>query len=262
MRILHIRKRRIYPRKQVNILSKQKVRGIVIESKAKGENDKWLTVLCKDIGKITVKSRSCRKPNSKLFGCSGLFSYCDYIIDDHLGFYQLVSGDDLKHFFIGCDDLKKISLANYFVSLSNKMLKHGQADNEFMYFLLKGLQMLDKENKALCDIGYIFELRSLIILGFMPYTDECSNCGSSDTIFFSPEGALCKNCVISESIKIDPETFEAIDKIFTTPIDSVFKLRFDSETKKQLSACAALIMRHYMKTSFTDYDMYKYEKWY
>ena len=158
----------ILPKERVKNLSKQKVRGIVIESTLKGENDKWLTILCKDIGKINVKARGSRKPNSKLFGCSGLFSYCDYIIDDHLKYFQLISGDNLKNFFVGCDNLKKLSLANYFADTSNRLLRLGQVDNEFMYFLLKGLQALDKEKNDLASVGYIFELRSLLIMGFVP----------------------------------------------------------------------------------------------
>ncbi|MBQ9518652.1 MAG: DNA repair protein RecO [Firmicutes bacterium] len=244
-------------------MSKQKVRGIVIESSTKGENDKWLTILCKDIGKITVKSRGSRKPSSKLFGCSGLFSYCDYIIDDHLKYIQLTSGDSLKHFFVGCDDLKKLSLANYFADMTNKMLKHGQADNEFMYFLLKGLQTLDSGTNDLASVGYIFELRSLEIIGFLPCPDDsCTNCGSAETAYFTPEGVLCGACAVKNGVKIDQKALAALKNIFEEPIESVFKLKLDNEIKPVLSDCAALAMRYYMKKSYKDNDMFKDENWY
>ena len=254
---------RTYPKERVKDLSKQKVRGIVIESTAKGENDKWLTLLCKDIGKITVKSRGCRKPNSKLFGCSGLFCYCDYIIDDHLKYNQLISGDSLKSFFVGCDNLKKLALANYFAYMTNKMLRPEQADNEFMYFLLKGLQALDSGLNDLACAGYIFELRSLEIIGFLPCPDDCcTSCGSEETAYFTPEGVLCGECAAKNGVRVDKNTLYALKSIFEEPLESVFKLKFDKDIKPVLSNCAALAMRYYMKKCFRDTDMFKDENWY
>ncbi|MBR6400466.1 MAG: DNA repair protein RecO [Firmicutes bacterium] len=243
-------------------MSKRKVRGIVIEASNKGENDRWLTVLCKDLGKISVKARACRKPNAKLFGCSALFSYCDFIIDDHLQFYQLLSGEPLTHFFVGCDDIKKLALANYFVSMTNKMLKHGQEDNEFMYFLLKALQALDKDINDIRTIGYIFEIRSLVILGFMPYMEGCIACGAENTGYFTPEGMVCPACAKDGDIRLTPETCLALSEITACDADKVFRLKYNSAVKKQLSDCARIMMNYYMNTSFHTYNVMGYVKWY
>ncbi len=248
--------------KRVIEMSKQKVRGIVIEASNKGENDRWLTILCKDIGKISVKSRGCRKPSSKLFGCSALFSYCDFVVDDHLQFYQLISGDPLARFFVGCDDIRKLALANYFADMANKMMKHGQEDNEFMYFLLKALQALDKNVNDIRTIGYIFELRSLVILGFMPYMDNCIGCSDPHIEYFSPEGMLCPNCAKSEDVQLTPEAYLAIVEICMEPVESLFKLKYKSAVKKILSQCAKVMMYYYMHTCFGTYNVTNYIDWY
>lgn len=244
-------------------MSIRKVRGIVTEAKAKGENDKWLTVLCKDMGKISVKARGCRKPNSKLFACTSLFAYCDFVIDDHMRFYNLVSGDIIRSFFVGCDDIRVLSLANYFLEITNRLLKHGMADNDFMYLLLKALQALDRQKNDIRTIGYIFEIRTLITSGYMPYMDSCISCNSPDTEFFHPEGMLCAACAKGvKTVHLTPEAYTALLLSVSADVDKVFGLKFDNSVLKQLSACARLMMKHYLDVDFNTYNLIKYMDWY
>lgn len=243
-------------------MSQLKVRAIVIESSNKGENDKWLTLLCKDKGKITVKARNCRKPTSKLFSCTTLFTYADFIIDDHFTFNHLVSGDIIRHFFIGCDDIKTLSIANYLLAATNNMLKHGQEENEIMYLLLKALQALDKQINDIRLIGYIFEIKSLVIIGYMPYMDNCINCNNPYIQYFHPEGMLCVDCATKESVQLMPDTYLAINTIIAYDADEVFKLKYPSRVLQQISKCSRLMMQYYTELDFHAYNFLNYLNWY
>ncbi|MBQ6554634.1 MAG: DNA repair protein RecO [Firmicutes bacterium] len=237
-------------------MSQKKVRGIVTEVKKHGENDKWLTSLCKDAGMISAKARGCRKPNSKLFACTSLFAYCDFIIDDHLRFTQVLSGDILYPFFAGCDDIDKISLGNFFLEVTNRFLKHGQEDNEFMYLLLKALQSIDKNGDSLKTAGCIFVLRAMSAAGFMPYLDACIGCGSEKAEFFHPEGLVCGSCVQKvRSVPVSPDTCKALVLIAETDINNVFKLDFDTNTQNELWKCAEIMLKHYAEAPLRTYEM-------
>ena len=243
-------------------MSVKKVRGIVIEAKPKGENDKWLTLLCKDVGKISVKARGSRRPNSKLFACTALFSYCDFIINDRLSFYSMDSGDIIRSFLVGCDDIETISAANYFLEITNRILKHGLEDNEFMYLLLKALQALDKHKNNVRLIGTVFEIRSLAVSGFMPYLDGCMRCGNGVPIYFHPEGVLCQNCTKgTDCVKLTAASYEALRDIILCPAEALFGLTYDEETANILSRCAKLMIKYYLNTDFRTYDMLKSLGW-
>lgn len=232
--------------KKVICMSKIKVRGIVIESSPKGENDKWLTVLGKDIGRISVKARGCRKPTSKLFACTALFSYCDFIIDDHLQFYQLSSGDIIRNFLSGCDDITKLGLANHFIRIADNFMRPNQPDNKFLYFFLKAVQALDKESENFRRLCCIFDIRAMVEAGFMPYMENCINCGAPQIEYFHAEGMLCPNCIEDvECVRLSSDAYMGLVLITCTDIDSVFKLEFTPETEEMLLKCARLMVSHY-----------------
>lgn len=242
-------------------MSQKKVRGIVIEAKKHGENDKWLTVLCKDAGIISAKARGCRKPNNKLFACTSLFAYCDFIIDDHLKFTQILSGDILYPFFVNCNDIEKLSAGNFLLEVTNRLLKHGQEDNEFMYLLLKALQAIDKDTQLLKNSAAVFVLRALTISGFMPYLDSCIGCGSQQTRMFHPEGMVCGNCAQKvRAVSVSPETHQALINIIESDINNIFKLEFDRQTQSELWQCASLMLKHYIDTPLRTYEMLDFMK--
>lgn len=242
-------------------MSQRKVRGIVTEAKKHGENDKWLTILCKDAGMISAKARGCRKPNSKLFACTSLFAYCDFIVDDHMRFTQVLSGDILYPFFAGCENIDKISLGNFFLEVTNRFLKHGQEDNEFMYLLLKALQAIDKNGDDLKSAGSIFVLRAMSAAGFMPYLDACIGCGSEQTAFFHPEGIVCSLCAQKvRSVPVSDNTQKALADIAEADVNKVFKLKFDEQTQNELWKCAEIMLKHYAEAPLRTYELLDFMK--
>ena len=59
--------------------------GIVLRYANYRDSDRILTILTRERGKLSAAARGCRKPNSRLFGCSELFTYGEYVLFEGKG---------------------------------------------------------------------------------------------------------------------------------------------------------------------------------
>ena len=75
-----------------------KVTGIVLSVYPIGENDRRLTILTKERGKVQVFARGCRKPNHPLFGVSQPLVFGEFMIVEGRGFTYLNSAEGKEYF--------------------------------------------------------------------------------------------------------------------------------------------------------------------
>ena len=141
--------------------------GIVLARRSYGEEDRILAVYSKLHGRVSLIAKGVRKLRSKKRGHIEIFNKISF---------QAVSGNslDIMTEAIVIDDLfdlkknlKKVSLAYYFMEVIGKITHEGEANYEVYNILQQSLQNL-KKTKELKKLRFDFILRLLTVLGYWP----------------------------------------------------------------------------------------------
>ena len=172
--------------------------GLVLRSTDVGDNDKLLTILTAEYGKLTVSAKGARSLKSKLMSASQQFAYGEYTFTVKGDFKWLRDASVAESFFSVRRDLPRLALACYVASVTEQLSLEGQADVELLRLTLNTLYMLCGDKQALDHIKAVFELSAVAVGGFAPELQECGSCGVVENItYLDTVGGvcLCDGCV-------------------------------------------------------------------
>lgn len=173
-----------------------KTRGIVLTETPYSETSKILNVLTEDYGLIGIISKGCKNLKNKLRGVSNKMNYCEYTINyKEKGLSTLIEGTTLNSFKNIYVDMKKAMYAFYLIDLVSQVLKENNNKETFNLLVPALIKINDGLSPEL--ISNIVEIKLLDYLGVSLNLEECSNCGSREsliTIDISSGGVICKDC--------------------------------------------------------------------
>jgi DNA repair protein RecO (recombination protein O) len=170
------------------------VRGLILRETKVGDADKILTLLVKDVGKISVSAKGARRTKGNLSSGTSLFTYADFTIQTGIKHNFLSQVDIIDSFYALTTDLVTLSYASYFVELADKTTSEDIPANETLFLTINILKRLADKRLSPLLAAPIFELKQLQYNGFMPYTDNCVNCGKPHDNIIFPVGTLCRSC--------------------------------------------------------------------
>ena len=84
-----------------------KVKGVVIKEIAYKDNDKIITLLTDELGKISCMAKGAKKTNSALLASCQLFVYSEFILYKGSTFYHINSAESIDTFYALRIDLDK-----------------------------------------------------------------------------------------------------------------------------------------------------------
>ncbi|HIX71549.1 MAG TPA: DNA repair protein RecO [Candidatus Anaerobutyricum stercoripullorum] len=174
-----------------------KVTGIVLSVYPIGENDRRLTILTKERGKIQVFARGCRKPNHPLFGVTQPLIYCEFMITEGRQFNYLNSAEGRNYFPHLKEDLEDIYYSTYFAELAEYFTVEGLDERNILNLLFVTFVAMEKKKVPLPLIRRIYELKILQYYGIGMEVFRCISCGKTeglDTLSFEAGGVLCHAC--------------------------------------------------------------------
>lgn len=150
-----------------------KAKGIIIRRFNVGEADRLLDVYTPNLGRIRVKAKSVRRPQSKLGGHLEIFSEVDFVIAKGRAVAGIVTGARcLQDFSQIKDDLTKTSIAYYFCELIFWLTQEEYKDTKLYDHLYQALWILDQGNFSQDFIKDLFlsnvEMIFLARLGYKP----------------------------------------------------------------------------------------------
>lgn len=218
------------------------VRGLVIKEVLVGESDKIITILAKDIGKISVSAKGSRKSSSKILAGTQMFSYADFELSNKFKYPKIVSVDIIKSYYTVTNDYDALCIASYMCELYNKTIEEYAENNDLLKLILHSLQALQNNvmNKKL--IMSIFDMKFMDLYGYTPIVNECVVCGSvDDNIYFGSEGVVCKNC--NTGIRINQTIVYTLNYIIDTDIEKLFNFELSNENIQLLNK----VSRSYVK---------------
>ena len=241
-------------------MSSFKARGIVLREVYVGEYDKILTLLLKDIGKVSVSARGVRKPKSKLMSATTLFCYADYIIYTGGKYYSISQADTIDGFYNLRNDLETLAYGTFFLELIDKTILEDNPANDILHLLIKSLYQLTKSTVPPQLIARIFELKYLQYNGYTPQTNCCVICGNNtDNLSISSEGIVCENCINLSSYtkQISHTCLYTINYILSSDLDHLFTFSVSDDTLKQLKAVNELLFNTHISVKLKSYDFIK-----
>lgn len=242
-----------------------KTKGIVIAVANSSDNDKVLTVLTNDLGKISVFCKGAKKNKSALLNVSEYLAFSDIILykspNDN---YSLNSADVIELFYNLRMDIEKLNYATVMTRIIYDVVQENQYSEEILQLLLNSLYVLSNTDKN-CDLVLaIFEIRMLALLGYTPRVNACVNCNTQLTedmqeFFFSikDDGVKCVTCSKLDKgvIKLNKTSFMALIYILTSEPKKLFSFEVPEESINELKLLAQIYL---MEKLEKEYKVIKY----
>jgi len=180
------------------------VDGLVLRVRKTGENDKLLTLLTPNEGRICVMVKGGRSLKSGSLPATQLFAYGNYEITDRNGFKWL-GGASVEHMFSGLSSsVEKVALASYFASVAEELSDENEPAEEILRLTLNAFFALENDKKPPAQIKAAFELRAAAISGFLPDLEYCRVCRNpkAELLYLDVMNGclLCSECMNKASL--------------------------------------------------------------
>lgn len=208
---------------------KKVIDGLVIKEIPYGENDKLLTVITADEGKMLFCAKGARSPKSKLLPLCRIFTYANFEYYERSGRKWLSGGSVTESFYALNSDITGFALASYVLQLADEITGEGVPCPKVLQMTLNTLYAIEKKLKPLPLIKAAYEIFAINDSGFAPDVTECCECGceSSEKGYFLDVmngHIICQECMDKRSANA---VASPVDRFQTSnilvPIDEISK---------------------------------------
>lgn len=193
------------------------VNGIVARYVNYGDNDRILSILTREHGRMDAKARGCRKPTSPLVQAAQPFVYGEFEIFAGKA-KNTVNGCDIKESFFSIrEDIERFMTGSAMLRLAHDAVQPNQPNERVFLLLYHALSFLAYGQSVPRDLFLCYLIRYLHAVGFCPAITNCANCGRSiisDTqVYFSKNGgAVCADCARGAAV-ISKTALEAMRRM-------------------------------------------------
>ncbi len=175
-----------------------KTSGIVLKEQSINENDKLVTLLTLNNGVVRAFARGAKSPKNRKNAGTQTFCYCDFDLYFGNNVYCVEEAIPKKTFFDLRNDIKSLSLAQYFCELMQELAPREENSEDYLKLILNSNYLLMTGKKPPSLLKPVLELRLLALSGYMPSVVSCCKCGEyeTETMYFdTSKGELyCDKC--------------------------------------------------------------------
>lgn len=260
------------------------INGLVIKVGDHAENDRILTVLTEERGRLTVIAKGARSVRYKHLGAIRLFSYSAFVLYEKGGFYWLKEAALNAYFDSIFEDIESISLCSYLAELTYELSGENESGLEALRLLLNTFYAISEKKKPHALLKAAFELRVMADSGFMPSLDGCSECGIDRGGYYYFDvmngDAVCDGCfnkntavpysksrIVDELdslgerttyVPISYATLNAVRYVTEADLKRLFAFRLESEDELySLARLAEIYTLWHLEHGFETLDFYK-----
>ena len=245
-----------------------KVKGLVVKIKNISENDKYLTVLTEEYGKIIFRASGVRNFKSKNLTSTQLFAYSEFTLLKMPNFTRMNEAQLIENFYDIRLNLNSLALATYIADVASVICVEGKDEDGILSLILNTLYVLSKNKMPNQVIKGVFEMRILSKSGFMPNFESCEICENDDfskIFFFDIAGGnlICEDCLNKKSsanqqlVKISRDVLLAIKFVSCTEDDRLFSFILHDDTAFEFSN---LCERYFLSQISADIASLKFYK--
>ena len=213
-----------------------KTRGIITKCRDFGESNSMITVLADGLGAISVSCYGVRSRKSKTR--VRMFSCADFVLSKKGDIYRMEQMDLVDAFFPICEDITKLSLANYLSDLAKDAFQ--TADHDVLKLLLNTMYALSYKDIDINLAKAVYEIKIAQYMGYEPQVEACVACGSTNNIeaFDMESGVKCSACKKVGDYPMMRGVYEAVKFILQKEDTKIFSFEVSDEVKKELCKLA------------------------
>ncbi len=179
--------------------------GLVLRSGTVGENDRLVTLLTPEEGRIRAVVKGGRSLKSGSLSATQLFTYGNYEISYRGDYKWIRAASPIRQFAVLTSDIEKIALASYLSSVADELSDENEEAGELLRLLLNSFHALDTGLCPDAQVKGAFELRAAAVSGFMPDLSACRGCRreSADIMYLDVMNGrlLCADCMHRAAIE-------------------------------------------------------------
>lgn len=213
--------------------------GIVTRYANYSENDRILSILTAEHGRIDAKARGCRKPKSPLLPAAQLFVYGEFEIFEGREKATINKCSITQSFYPLREDIERFYLGDAMLRLANDAAQEREQCEALFFLLYYGLTFLTYGESAPEDLFLCFLARYLDVVGYCPSITACGRCGRDmhhdKHIFFSSRhgGAVCAACA-SGGKEISLLALECIRRMLVMDNQEMDRVRLTESLRQEI----------------------------
>lgn len=232
-----------------------KTKGIVLAVHNMGDNDKMVTVLTPDLGKIGCAAKGARRPKSALMAGTQFLCFADFVIYKGVSSYNINSADPIEIFYNVRLDFDKLKVVSEVAKIASDVTDENQSSYKILQLVLNTIYMISESDYDLDFILSVYKLRLLSIIGFRPIVEHCCNCGNKENIkyfSFKDNGLKCDACGRQDksAIEVSEATVKAIKFIIWADPKKIFSFNMSEENKAQLKLLTKVYLNNCLEREY------------
>lgn len=226
-----------------------KVKGIVIKEIQYKENDKILTLLTDEFGKISCFAKGAKKTASPFLASCQLFVYSEFVLYKGTSFYHVNSTEVINTFYSLRSTLDKIDRACEITNVLNTFICENEESKEALSLYLNTLYVIANKDISYSFLSSVFKLKMLKISGFLPSFSVCGNCKKkllgeniekqvSYTYSNTLNHILCNECSKDKPnvITLSEAVFLAVNYVENSDMKKVYMFELNENILRQFQA--------------------------
>ena len=256
------------------------IRGLVLRDTDRNDNDKLLTVLTSERGRITVMAKGAHSIKSRALSGTQLFTYSEMDLYERAGFYWLREATVIDAFMGISKSVEKMSAAAYIADLAYEFSGEDEEAEDILKLTLNAYYALSKDIRPLAQIKAAYELCAAAISGYMPYVDSCKRCKKphAELMYLDVMNGrlLCEECMHKASVSakkeaeksedmreavimcpMSPSVTQAVRYVMTAPISRFLSFTLTDEELPSFAAVAETYVLSHLGHGFESLDFYK-----
>ena len=225
-----------------------KLNAIVVKVAQSGENDKLLTLLSPEEGKLTVIAKGVKSLKHQSRNACAPLCYSSFVLKKIKdGFYSLVSAELKESFRTLSEDVVLLSYGAYFASLAEICVQPGIGADEEVRLLLNTLYVLCKRTDSAPIIKAVFEIKLMELVGIVPeFSPECP-CGERALYFSVSEGETrCREHNTEDSVAVSYAQLKLATYITESNLKDALFCQYDNEVSTSISALTEPFLRYHL----------------
>ncbi len=236
--------------------------GLILKEQNIREKDKLVYVLTRSLGLVRAFVHGAKSFKNKKNSATGMFCYSKISMHESGDAYVIDEAEPIETFFRLCDDIEKLSLAQYFSELCLTLVQSGEPSAEYLRLMLNSLHFLAKGGREPDQIKAITELRLMCIAGYMPNLIACDKCGEyeTNTMYFDVEHGLlyCENCVSADlMLPLEIGLIRAMRHIAFSDFEKIYNFSMPKEALSDLAFVTERYILSRLQRNFNTLDFYK-----
>ena len=233
-----------------------KTKGIVLAQSNMGDNDKMITILTPDLGKIGCAAKGARNPKSALMSGTQFLCFANFMIYKGVNSYRINSTEPIEIFYNIRLDIDKLEYASRVTKIVRDVTKENESSYRVLQLVLNTIYMISESDKDLELILSIFKIRLLSIIGFRPIVENCTNCDEKEKLCyfsFKNNGLKCVNCGKQDksAVEISESTQKALKFIIWADPKKIFSFEVSDENKEQLKLISKIYLNNCLEKEYS-----------